>query len=570
MDVSQRVSTENNQSKGEFARLLEENFKTIELSEGKIVRGTIVSLSKGAILVDVGFKSEGFIPQEEFGAEAENLKLGQEVEVFIDRIDDESGRIYLSKRQARANQAWDEINKACEEDSVIEGIVTEKVRGGLTVDVGVMAFLPSSQIDLRPPKNLDPYVGKKFRFKVIKFNEKRGNIVLSRRALLEEERDSIKQKTLENIEEGQVVKGVVKNITEYGAFLDLGGIDGLLHVTDMSWGRVENPQDICKVGDTLEVKILKYDPERERVSLGLKQISEDPWENVEDQFTVGQKLKGKVVSLTNYGAFVELAPGIEGLIHISEMSWTKKIAHPSQILKLNDEVESMVLDVDSDSRRISLGLKQLEQNPWDILEDKYPPGTKLKCKIKNMTDFGIFVGAPESPIDGLIHVSDLSWTKKVGNPADLYKKDEEIEAVVLNIDKLNEKFSLGVKQLQPDPWQDVEETYPVGGIVEGKVVKVTDFGAFVELRDGVEALVRTSELSEEKVENIKDHVKEGDTVKGLVINLDLQNRKMAISIKQLQDKEEKDQLESYMSDNKKGSKATLGDLLKSKKKKKEE
>ena len=570
MDLIQSVSTENNQEKSEFARLLEENLKTVELTEGKIVRGTVVSLAASSLLVDVGFKSEGFIPRDEFGAEADNLKIGQEVEVFIDRIDDDSGRIYLSKRQARATQAWGEISKACEEDAVVEGVVTQKVRGGLTVDVGVLAFLPSSQIDLRPPKNLDPYVGKKFRFKVIKYNEKRGNVVLSRRALLEEERDTIKQKTLENIEEGQVVKGVVKNITEYGAFLDLGGIDGLLHVTDMSWGRVENPQDICKVGDSLEVKVLKYDPERERVSLGLKQISKDPWENVEEQFTVGQKLKGKVVSLTNYGAFVELAPGIEGLIHISEMSWTKKIAHPSQILKLNDEVESMVLDVDSDSRRISLGLKQLEQNPWDILEDKYPPGTKVKCKIKNMTDFGIFVGAPESPIDGLIHVSDLSWTKKVANPSDLYKKDEEIEAVVLSIDKLNEKFSLGVKQLQPDPWQDVEEIYPVGSIVEGKVVKVTDFGAFVELKDGVEALIRTSELSKEKVENIKDHVKEGDSLKCLVINLDFQNRKMAVSVRQLHDKEEKDDLVSYLKDSEKASKATLGDLLKSKKKKKEE
>ncbi len=558
------MGAEKENKNSEFARLLEESFNQVKLTEGNVVSGTVVEITKDSIVVDVGFKSEGYVSKSQFinKDELDAIKVGQPIEVYVERIDDESGTIYLSKERAKSLKAWDDISRACEEDSVIEGKVTHKVKGGLSVDIGVTAFLPSSQVDLRPPRSLDPYVGKRYQFKVIKYNKKRGNIVLSRRALLENERDSIKQKILENIEEGQVVTGVVKNITDYGAFIDLGGIDGLLHVTDMSWGRVEHPSSVCKVGDTLEVKILKYDAERERVSLGLKQISKDPWENVEDQFNVGQKIKGKVVSLTNYGAFVELLPGIEGLIHVSEMSWTKKIAHPSQVVKLDQDLESIILDVDSDSRRISLGLKQMEPNPWDLIEDTYSPGEKVKCKVKNITDFGLFVGVGDSPIDALIHVSDLSWTKKVTNPESLYKKDDEIEAVVLNIDKLNEKFSLGIKQLTKDPWQDVEEKYALGSTVKGKIVKITDFGVFVELEGGVEALVRSSELSKEKIEIPKASFKEGDTLEGKVISLDAAERKIALSVKAMLDEEDKQDVEKYMSKTKKGSKATIGDLLK--------
>ncbi|MBI2608580.1 MAG: 30S ribosomal protein S1 [Deltaproteobacteria bacterium] len=564
MSENLNMSGDTNNTRKEFAQLLEESFKKVELNEGQVVKGTILEITPKAILVDVGFKSEGYLDRTEFGEEAQNLEVGQQIEVYIARIDDESGTVQISKDKAKSLKAWDDISKVCEENSIIEGKVIKKVKGGLTVDIGVQAFLPSSQVDLRPPKNLDPYVGKKFQFKIIKFNKKRGNIVLSRRALLENERDSIKQKVLENIEEGQVVKGVVKNITEYGAFVDLGGIDGLLHVTDMSWGRVEHPGEICKVGDSIDVKVLKYDPDRERVSLGLKQISEDPWEKVEDQFNVGQKVKGKVVSLTNYGAFIELSPGIEGLVHVSEMSWTKKITHPSQTLKLDDEVESIVLDIDPDSRRISLGLKQLEPNPWDILEEKYTPGIKVKCKVKNITDFGIFVGVPDSPVDGLIHVSDLSWTKKMAVPQDLYAKDQEVEAVVLNVDKFHEKFSLGVKQLTQDPWQEASEQYAVGTKVKGTVVKITDFGVFIEFPDGVEALVRSGELvsGKDKDENPKDLLKEGDTLEGKVINLDLTERKIAVSIKALHEED----FDKYLSEQP-GSKATLGDIFKKEKKK---
>ncbi|MBI2026286.1 MAG: 30S ribosomal protein S1 [Deltaproteobacteria bacterium] len=556
------VSSSKNNNNAEFAKLLEETLTDNTLQEGKIVKGKIIDILQKIVLIDVGFKSEGFIGLDEFGAQAQDLKKGQEIEVFIDRIDDEMGTIELSKERAQTVKAWEDIDKIFENDEIIEGKVLKKVKGGLTVDVGIAAFLPTSQIDLRPPKNLDPYVGKKFQFKILKLNKKRGNVVLSRRALLENERDSIKQKTLENIEEGQIVTGVVKNITDYGAFVDLGGIDGLLHVTDMSWGRVENPSEICKVGDTLKVKVLKYDVERERVSLGLKQISKDPWEEVESKFQIGQKIIGKIVSLTNYGAFVELAPGIEGLIHISEMSWTKKIAHPSHVLKLHDNVESVVLDVDADGRRISLGLKQLEPNPWDILEDKYQEGSRVHCSVKNVTDFGLFVGVPDCPIDGLIHISDLSWTKKVSSPAEHYKAGDEIEAVVLKIDKLNEKFSLGLKQLTPDPWNEASAKYSQGQTVTGKVIKIADFGVFIEFEDGLEALIRTSELAKERVSDPKEVCQVGDEITGKVVNLDIHDRKIAVSRKTLLEDEEESHLKNYMNKQSVKSKVKLGDLMK--------
>jgi small subunit ribosomal protein S1 len=485
------------------------------------------------------------------------------VDVLVESRENDNGLIVLSKEKADKLKVWDDISAACERDEVVEGTIVARVKGGLSVDIGVKAFLPGSQVDLRPIRNLDKLIGEKHRFKVIKFNKKRGNIVLSRRVLLEKEREELKKETLKKLQEGAVMEGIVKNITEYGAFIDLGGIDGLLHITDMSWGRVNHPSELFNVGDELKVKVLKFDATTERVSLGLKQIQDDPWTTAASRYTPGLRVKGKVVSLTDYGAFVELEPGVEGLIHISEMSWTRRVKHPSKVVAIGDEVESVVLDIDIANKRISLGMKQIEQNPWSLLESRYPVGTVIKGKVRNITDFGIFVGIEEG-IDGLVHISDLSWTHRVKHPSELYNKGDEVEAVVLNINAEEERISLGIKQLHEDPWGRIPQAYPRGSRVKGKVQKITDFGAFIEIEPGIEGLCHVSEFDDARVENPRDFLKLGQEVDVMIIDVDPEERKIGLSIKAVKKAEEGTDYRAYLASTKGESRATLGDLLKDK------
>ena len=540
----------------DFETLFETSIK--ELNVGDVVTGTIVQLSDDNAVVDVGYKSEGVIPLNEFKDEKGevNIQVGDQVDVLFERRENEHGLISLSKEKADRQKVWN----ALEEGSVVDGKIIGRIKGGLTVDIGVHAFLPGSQVDLRPVRNLEKLIGANFNFKIIKLNKRRGNIVLSRRVLLEEERETLRAKTLETLAEGQVVEGVVKNLTDYGAFIDLGGIDGLLHITDMSWGRVNHPSDVLSVGDKVNVKVLKYDRERERVSLGLKQITPDPWLEVENKYPVGERVKGKVVSLTDYGAFIELEDGVEGLIHVSEMSWTKRIKHPNKVLSVGDEVETLVLALDIPNRRISLGLKQVEPNPWEVIGERFPAGTVIEGQVKNITDFGIFVGVDEG-IDGLVHISDLSWTKRVKHPSELYKKGDTVKAVVLNIDQENERFSLGIKQLATDPWDSIPKIYTPGTVVRGKVTSVTDFGVFLEVEEGIEGLIHVSELSQEKVESPKDFAKVGDELEAVVLNVDTVDRKIALSIKQIDSLKEKAQVQEFLGAQKEAT-SNLGDLMK--------
>ncbi len=514
-----------------FQALYEESLKQIE--EGAIVSGTVISINPDVVLVDVGYKSEGEIPISQFKDNQGNLtvKEGDKVEVLVVSREDDEGIIHLSKEKADKIKAWREITKACNEGAVIEGTIVARVKGGMSVDIGgVIAFLPGSQIDIRPIRNMDELVGQRFKFKVLKLNEKRNNIVISRRALLEEEREKKRKELLEKIEEGIVLDGTVKNITEYGAFIDLDGLDGLLHITDMSWGRINHPSEILSIGDTIKVKVIKYDPERQRVSLGLKQLTPDPWENIEEKYPIGMRTKGKVVSITDYGAFIELEEGVEGMVHVTEMAWGKKLRHPSKIVDLGEMVEVEVIGVDPEKKRISLSMKQLEKDPWEVVQEKYPVGTKIVGRIKTVTNFGVFVGLGEG-VDGLVHVSDMSWTKKIRNPADIYKKGQEIEAVVLKIDRENERFSLGIKQLMPNPWDTIDERFPLGKVVDGVVTNLTDFGAFVDIGDDLEGLIHISELSDTKVDKVSDVVSVGDHVEAVVINLNKAERKIGLSLK---------------------------------------
>jgi small subunit ribosomal protein S1 len=538
-----------------FESLFESSMQ--ELNVGDVVKGTIVQVNDDNVVVDVGYKSEGVIPLAEFKDEHGkiNVKVGDEIDVLFERRENESGLIGLSKEKADRQKIWGSL----EEGAVVEGKIVGRIKGGLTVDIGINAFLPGSQVDLRPVRNLEKLLGATFDFKIIKLNKRRGNIVLSRRVLLEEQRESMRSDTLETLAEGQVVEGVVKNLTDYGSFIDLGGIDGLLHITDMSWGRVNHPSDVLSVGEKIKVKILKYDRERERVSLGLKQITPDPWLEVESVYPVGAKVKGKVVSLTDYGAFVELEDGVEGLIHVSEMSWTKRIKHPNKLLTVGDEVETVVLALDIPNRRISLGLKQIEPNPWEVIGEKFPVGTIIEGQVKNITDFGVFVGVDEG-IDGLVHISDLSWTKRVKHPSELFKKGDTVKAVVLNIDRDNERFSLGLKQLTPDPWEAIPVKYAPGTIVRGKATSVTDFGVFLEIEEGIEGLIHVSELSQEKVESPKDVAKVGDEFEAAVLNVDTVDRKIALSVKQLTHHKEKAEVQEFLGAQKKAT-SNLGALL---------
>jgi small subunit ribosomal protein S1 len=543
-----------------FEELYEESLKSIK--EGEVVRGSIIQVSDDYVMVDIGYKSEGQIRISEFADEAGNIvaKVGDQVDVLLEHHEDENGEIVLSKEKAAKIKVWDDISSIYKDDGVIEGKIVSKVKGGLSVDIGVQAFLPGSQVDLRPVRNLDSLIGHQLEFKILKYNKKRRNVVLSRRVLLEKEREALKADTLQKLEEGKVLEGIVKNITEYGVFVDLGGIDGLLHITDMSWGRVGHPSEMCSIGDTIDIMVLNFDPEKERVSLGLKQLSADPWNSVDERYPVSERVTGRVVSLTDYGAFVELEPGIEGLIHVSEMSWTVKIRHPSKVVSVGDVVEAVVLNLNKENKRISLGMKQVEPNPWDVIGEKYPVGTTIQGKIKNITDFGLFIGIDEG-IDGLVHISDISWTKRIKHPSELYKKGEEIQAIVLNIDKDNERFSLGVKQLSPDPWEEIPKRYPVGGSVVGTVTNVTDFGLFVELEEGIEGLVHVSEISKEKIKTPIGMFQEGQEVTAKVVNIGQEERKIGLSLKRLEEQEEKTQYYEYV-DRPKAATSNLGQLLK--------
>jgi small subunit ribosomal protein S1 len=542
----------------EFERMLalyDPSFRNI--AEGEVVKGTVLKVSASQIVVDVGYKSEGVIAISEFLDEQGEITVqpGDVVDVLLERTEDREGHIVLSREKAEKMKIWDEIEKAYAERKVVIGRVIERIKGGLAVDIGVRAFLPGSQIDVRPVRNLDALKGQELRMRVIKVNKKRGNIVLSRKSLLEEENAEKKKSTLETLAEGKVLRGVVKNITDYGAFIDLGGLDGLLHITDMSWGRVGHPSELFKVNDEVDVIVLKFDPESERVSLGHKQLVQDPWATVQERYPVGARMQGKVVSLTDYGAFVELEAGVEGLIHVSEMSWSKRVKHPSKILTVGDSVDAMVLGVDPAARRISLGLKQVETNPWHELAEKYPVGTRIKGRVRNLTEFGAFVEVEED-IDGLIHISDMSWSKRVKHPSELLKKGDVVEAMVLSIDAENQRLSLGLKQLATDIWDDFFSHHHVGDVVEGKVTRMTNFGAFVELDEGIEGLIHVSEFDDadggEKIE-----LEVGQSYQMKMIKLSPQERKIGLSIRALKS----DDWQQYQESEGTGT-ATLGDHFK--------
>ena len=544
-----------------FADLFEMEENSSVSKVGDVIMGTVVGVVDDHVLVDIGDKAESYIPLSEFRTEGEEpeINIGDSFEVFVEKRKEEGG-LLLSREKAIGIKVWEEIAKIQAEDGTIDGKIENRVKGGMSVDIGVPAFLPYSQIDLRPVKDLDSLIGETFPFKILKFNRKRNNVVISRRAILEKDREKMRDDMRKSLEEGMVVKGTVTNITDYGLFIDLGGMDGLCHITDLSWGRVSHPAKLYKVGDEIDVKILKYDHESDRVSLGIKQMRPDPWATVTERYPLGSKTVGKVVSITDYGVFVELEEGVEGLIHISEMTWSKKPRHPSKLVAVSDEVEVMVLNIETETKRISLGMKQLHPNPWDLVSENYPVGSIIEGKIKNITDFGIFIGIEEG-IDGLIHVSDLSWTERIKHPTEKYAKGDTIQAVVLKIDRENERFSLGIKQLEPDPWQAALNNYPTGAIVEGKITNVTDFGIFVQLEEGVEGLVHVSEISKEKINTPVGMYNVGDNLQVKVINVSSKDRKIGLSIKALDDEPGEDSIKDYKKKQASGP-ATIGDLLK--------
>ena len=536
---SKIIDEENYSSKdaAEFHKLLDEREKqarvgTINsLTIGEILKGTIVEVTKDFVVVDVGLKSEGLIPMSEF-AEASEICLGKEIEVYLDEAEADNGQIALSRDKARKERQWEYIVKHCEEGSIIKGTVLRKVKGGLMVDIGGMdAFLPGSQIDNKRIKSIDDYIGKTFEVKILKINLERKNIVVSRREILEDERVFKKAELLEDIRIGDVRKGIVKNITDFGVFLDLDGIDGLLHITDMTWKRIKHPSELVGMGDELEVMILHIDKEKGRVALGLKQKDSNPWDEIERKYPPGTRVRGKIVNLVAYGAFIELEPGIEGLIHVSEMSWIKNVTDPSQIVAKGDEVEAIVLSVQKEEGKISLGIKQMERNPWETVDDKYPEGKKVVVEIRNLTNYGAFVEL-EPGVDGLIHISDLSWIKKVSHPSEVLKKGDKVEAVILSVDKESKKITLGVKQLTDNPWDTIEKTMPVGSIVSGIVTKITAFGAFIELDNGIEGLVHVSELSDQAFGKVEDVVAIGSEVQAKVLKIDREHKRVSLSIKE--------------------------------------
>jgi small subunit ribosomal protein S1 len=507
--------------------LSESNFGP--LKAGTIIRGIITEIRQNDVIVDINGKSEGVIPHNEF-PDISAIQIGEEIEVFLEKLEDRNGNPVVSYDKAQQKKNWENIAANCTEGSVVQGRVKAKVKGGLIVSVGVDAFMPASQIDVQPPKNLEQYVGQTYDFKIIKINAERKNIVVSRRELIEEQRHEKRRVLLDEVKPGTKRKGVVKNITDYGAFVDLDGLDGLLHITDMSWGRVSHPSELLKVGEEIEIMIIEVDRDRERVSLGLKQCTTNPWENIERKFPAGTRIKGKVVNLVNYGAFLEIEQGVEGLVHVSELSWTKRISKPSEVLKVGQELEAVVLNVNKEEQKISLGLRQLEANPWDMVRHNYPAGARVRGKVRNLTNFGAFIELEEG-IDGMVHVSDLSWTRHINHPGEILKKGEEIEAIVLDVDVDQQRISLGIKQTQDDPWADIDRKYRIGDIVEGKVTKITNFGAFVELDSEIDGLVHISQIGEEHVEKIKDFLKIGQQVSARVIKIDHEERRIGLSIK---------------------------------------
>jgi small subunit ribosomal protein S1 len=499
-----------------------------ELSEGSIVKGRILEIKPQVVLVDIGYKSEGAIPSNEF--EDEDIQVGDEVEVLLERLENDEGMVVLSKEKAAHRQNWEKIYHVFKDGGLVKGKIKSVVKGGLMVNVGVEAFLPGSQIDIIPPKDLNEYVGKVFEFKIVKINDERKNIVLSRREVIEAERSEQRQKFLDSVTPGDKVTGIVKNITDFGVFVDLSGMDGLLHITDMSWGRLNHPSEMVGIGQAVDVVILEVNREKERVSLGLKQLQNNPWENIENRYPVGHKVRGKVTKLVAYGAFVEVEEGVEGLIHVSELSWTKRIARPSDVLAVGQIIESVVLGINKDERKISLGVRQLDANPWDDIDARYPVGTKMTRPVRNLTAYGAFVELEEG-IDGMIHVSDLSWTRKINHPSEMLKKGQEVEAVVLGIDKANQRISLGMKQLETDPWSEIDGRFKVGEVVKGRVSKIASFGAFIELEDDIDGLVHISQISEERIEKVKDKLNVGDEVEARVIKVDKVERRIGLSIK---------------------------------------
>jgi small subunit ribosomal protein S1 len=501
----------------------------LPFAAGNIVKGTIIEVRPKEVLVDIGYKSEGVISGGEF-EDIKAVKVGDEIDVLIEKLEDKEGMVVLSKEKAEFKKNWERILTICNEGGTIAGKVKAIVKGGLLVNIGVEAFLPASQIDVTTPKNLAQYVGNTYDFKVVKINQERQNIVLSRRELIEQERMERRQKLLTEMTPGDIRKGTVKNITDFGAFIDLNGIDGLLHITDMSWGRIGHPSELLKVGQDIDVVVLDINREKERVSLGLKQKLANPWDSIEQKYPVGAKVKGKVVNLVPYGAFVELEPGVEGLVHVTELSWTKRVAKPSDMLKQDQEIEAVVLGINREEQKISLGLRQLEANPWDRAQEKYPPGTKVKGKIRNLTSYGAFIELEEG-LDGMIHVSDISWTRKINHPSEVLKKGDEVEAVVLEVDKANQRIAVGLKQLTVDPWENIDRLYKVGDLVTGQVSKLASFGAFIGLQHEIDGLVHISQISEERVDKIKNVLKVGQEVTARVIKIDKADRRIGLSIK---------------------------------------
>jgi small subunit ribosomal protein S1 len=533
-----------------YERLLQEyDNKFGTLSEGEIVRGRVIMVTGGEVIVDVGQKSEGIVPISEFvGPDGKvNVKPGDEIPVLVEQNEGNDGYLVLSREKAERIRVWDEIETAFRDNLVLKGRVVEKVKGGLSVDIGVRAFLPGSQIDIKPVRNLDHFVNQEIRVRILKFDQKKGNIVLSRKAVVEEEIVSRRKDLLDSFENKSSIKGTIKNITDYGAFVDLGGIDGLIHITDMSWGRISHPSELFQVGDQVDVVVLNYDPNNSKVSLGYKQCQPDPWLSVEDKYPVSSRVKGRIINLADYGAFVELEKGVEGLIHVSEMSWSEKVKHPSKVVSLNDWVDTVVLSIDKTNKRISLGLKQTEPNPWIVLKDRYPLGTVVSGKVKNLTDFGVFVEVEEG-IHGLVHVSDLSWSKRPKDPSEYVKKGDRIEVKVLEIDPVKQRLSLGLKQMQPDIWSEFFRKYRVGDNIDGKIVNLTTYGAVVELEEGIEGLIHVSEMAVERIENPQQHFNLGDVIKTKIIKMDQSEKKIGLSIKELQLEEERQIIDSYKSD----------------------
>jgi small subunit ribosomal protein S1 len=558
--MEKQLSERTNGGTNDFESLMEQSLHAPR--PGDVLSGTVLLITRDNVIIDINYKCEGQVPLAEFLDHEGNVtvKEGDEVDVYFEGTETENGTVMLSHAKAEKFKIWRELERAFQQETPVEGVVLGKVKGGLQVDIGVPAFLPGSHVDVRPARNLDRYVGQRGRFVILKFNRARGNVVVSRRAVIERERASLKEQTLKVLEEGVILEGTVKNITDYGAFVDLGGIDGLLHITDMAWGRVQRPSEVVKVGDKVKVVVLKYDPTRERVSLGMKQIMPDPWTKVAENYPVGSRCHGKVVSVTDYGAFVELEKGVEGLIHVSEMSWSKRAVHPSKVVNVGDTVEVQVLGVDEANRRISLGLKQTEPNPWQALAERHPIGSRVRGKVKSLTDFGVFVEI-EPGIDGLVHISDLSWTKKVRHPSELYQKGDEVEAVVLGIEVEQERVSLGIKQATPDPWETVAQRYPLNTKVSGIVSSVADFGVFVEIEEGIEGLIHISQLSNERVDKPSSLYKVGDKVEAMIVQVDTHERRIGLSIKALRQHEEREEMQAYLKREREGARFSLEEIL---------